>query len=231
MGSGFLGAIGLDREVREVKKKAVRPSNEESDLHDEEIARGIGNGDPRAFDVFFERYAAPLLGYLRGMIGERAAAEDLLQETMLRIHRNIGRYRERGAFRAWVYRIATNLALTELRRARFQAGAQDELASRMNDPPEPAADERLERNETLGAVRAGIAALPDEQRAVVLLRVRRGMAIREIARALCIPEGTVKSRLHYAVRNLRASLFESDSPRNSEETSRHAMRRREERPV
>jgi len=165
------------------------------------------------------------------MVRERAAAEDLLQETMLRVHRNIGRYRERGAFRAWVYRIATNLARTELRRARCRGAAEDDLVLHINDLPEPAADERLERNETLNAVRAGIAALPDEQRAVVLLRVRRGMAIREIARTLCIPEGTVKSRLHYAVRNLRNSLFDQDSLGSPKEASRHAMRRREERAV
>ncbi|MFH1682062.1 MAG: RNA polymerase sigma factor [Candidatus Eisenbacteria bacterium] len=207
---------GLRRRERR-ERDARQQRNEGLKLQDDELARRIGAGDPRAFDALFDRYAAPLIGYLSSMVGERATAEDLLQETMIRVYRNIGRYRERGAFRAWIYQIATNLALTELRRARFRGDLCGEFVSRVPDPREPSAHENLERRETLAAVRAGIASLPDEQRTVVLLRVRREMGIREIARVLRIPEGTVKSRLHYAVRSLRDTILEKETPRTSKE--------------
>ena len=85
---------------------------------DEEIARGLRRRDPAVFAEFFECYAARLLGYLTRMVRDRALAEDLLQETMLRVHAGIDRYDERGAFRAWVYRIATHAAFDALRRVR-----------------------------------------------------------------------------------------------------------------
>jgi RNA polymerase sigma-70 factor (ECF subfamily) len=160
----------------------------------------------------FDRYAGPLLGYLAGMTGDRSSAEDIVQETMIRVFRNIDRYQERGSFRAWVYRIATNLALTEIRRARFRAPMTPEAVGEIPDGREPSVEESIERSETGRTLRRAIAALPEEQRAVVLLRVRRGLALREIARALSVPEGTVKSRLHHAVRSLRARMNREDAP-------------------
>lgn len=207
----------MDREVLEVGREPrpgpaggrAFPSAEGAlQLKDDEIARRIARADPAAFDALFDRYAGPLLGYLRGMTGDRQTAEDLLQETMLRVFRRIGKYEERGAFRSWVFRIATNLAITELRRARFRADWNDEAARALPDARAAHADEALEREETSRELRRAIATLPDEQRAVILLRTERGLEIREIARALSVPEGTVKSRLHYAVRSLRHFMCE-----------------------
>jgi len=173
---------------------------------DERIAGRIRRGDENAFDAFFDRFAGPLLGYLTGMLGGRAAAEDALQETVLRIHRNIDRYRERGAFKAWVYRIATNVALSELRRSRYAAECPEHEAAQVPDPAWVDPLLHLEQEERELAVRGAMKRIPDDQRAVLLLRVRDGMGIEEIARVLCVPEGTVKSRIHYGVRRLRALL-------------------------
>lgn len=173
---------------------------------DERIARRIRRGEVMAFDAFFERFGGPLLGYLTGMVGGRETAEDLLQETVIRIHRNIDRYREQGAFRAWVYRIATNAALSELRRARYGAECPEEAAAYVADPASVDALEALEAREREEAVAKAMDQLPDDYRAVLLLRVREEMGIDEIARVLCVPEGTVKSRIHYGVRKLRAIL-------------------------
>jgi RNA polymerase sigma-70 factor (ECF subfamily) len=173
------------------------------DSADEDIARRIRGGDPRAFDAFFSRYGGPLLGYLTGMLGERSLAEDLVQETVLRVYRGIGRYQEQGAFRSWVFRIATNVAYTELRRRRL---ATEPLDARILELPDPVPADplaRLEAEQREDLIRAGLGTLPDEQRATLLLRVRDGMPLREIAHALCIPEGTVKSRIHHAVRSLK----------------------------
>jgi len=171
---------------------------------DEVLADRIRRGDATAFDRFFERYAARLLAYLEGMVGERAAAEDLLQETMLRVFRHIHRYEERGHFRAWVFRTATNAALSELRRRRYAATESLEDAAlgiseaAASDPAEIHAEARRRR-----ATREALARLGEDQRSVVLLRVREELSVREIAETLGIPEGTVKSRMHHAIRRMR----------------------------
>ena len=173
---------------------------------DREIARRIRKGDSAAFDLLFDRYAPQLLGYLTGMVGEKCRAEDLLQETMIRVFRKIGSYREQGMFRAWIFRIATNLALTDLRRSRLEPVAVDGviLESRPDGRPDPHA--KLEIIETSNMVEEEIQKLPEDQRTVILLRVRHEMSIQEIARTLSLKEGTVKSRIHYAVGKLRRHL-------------------------
>ncbi len=173
-------------------------------LSEERFAVRIRRGDARAFDEFFDAYAGPLLRYLDGMVGNRSTAEDLLQDTMVRVYRHIGAYREQGSFPAWVFRIATNAALSELRRRRWAAGQEpDEAALRIAAPRSAEPPEVLEAQERSRNLAAALEQLPDEQRAVLLLRIRQGMDIGEIATVLCIPPGTVKSRIHYAVRKLR----------------------------
>jgi RNA polymerase sigma-70 factor (ECF subfamily) len=195
------------------ERTARRPAAKRKDAlseQDERIAGRIRRGEEQAFDAFFDRFGAPLLGYLAGMLGGRAAAEDALQETVLRIHRKIDRYEERGTFKAWVYRIATNVALSELRRSRYASECPEDEAAHVPDPAWVDPLLHLEEEEREKAVRGAMKWIPDDQRAVLLLRVRDGMGIEEIARVLCVPEGTVKSRIHYGVRKLRALLEQRD---------------------
>jgi RNA polymerase sigma-70 factor, ECF subfamily len=171
---------------------------------DEAIARGIRRGEAGAFDDLFNDYGGPLLGYLTGMVGDASGAEDLVQETMLRVYRSIDRYQERGTFRAWVFRIATNLALTQLRRRRYAiADPLDDGTLQVPDPDAPDPLEALEARERERMMEAALATLADDHRAVILLRIRQGMGIREMARTLCVPEGTIKSRIHHAVLRMR----------------------------
>jgi RNA polymerase sigma-70 factor (ECF subfamily) len=183
------------------------------DAADEDIARRIARGEPAAFDAFFDRYAASLLAYLEGMVRDRNGAEDLLQETLVRVWSHIARYREEGRFRAWVFRIATNLALTELRRRRYRGTVDlDRAAREIPAPGTPDPHEHLERRERDRLLAEAIERLPDEQRAVVLLRVRGGMSLAEISTALQVPEGTVKSRLHQSVQRLRKDIDRRHEP-------------------
>lgn len=148
------------------------------------------------------------------MVGERSRAEDLFQETVLRVYRGIGGYRERGAFRSWVFRIGTNVALTDLRRRRVATEPLDARILELPDPAPADPQERLEAEERDDLIQTGLEALPEEQRAALLLRVRDGMEIRDIARTLCVPEGTVKSRIHYAVRRLKEFVERATAPGN-----------------
>ena len=162
-------------------------------LPDEDVARRIRRGDRDAFDLFFDRFGGPLLGYLTGMAGER------------------------GLFRAWVFRIATNLALSHLRRRRLVPLAPlDERALQIPDRSRPAPHEALESEERARWIDEGIETLPADQRAVFLLRVRHDLAVREIAAILCVPEGTVKSRFHHAVRKLRDHVERRECPESEE---------------
>jgi RNA polymerase sigma-70 factor (ECF subfamily) len=180
---------------------------------EEEIGQRILRGEPGAFEEFFDRFAGPLLSYLDGMVRDRSAAEDLVQETMLRVHQRIDRYREQGAFRAWVFRIATNLALTELRRRRIAATVPlEEQRIERPAPADAVPEEQEEQERRRRSIAAGLRALSDDHRAVILLRVRGGMGIREIAHALRVPEGTVKSRMHHAVRKLREVARDREGP-------------------
>jgi RNA polymerase sigma-70 factor (ECF subfamily) len=188
------------------------------DRRDDEIVQRIRRGEPAAFDEFFDRYAGRLLAYLAGMVGERSAAEDLVQETMLRVFRHIDRYQERGAFKAWVFRIATNLALTELRRRRYVAAdSLDPGVLEIPDPKSPDPQELWESGDRDRMVRDALATLADDQRAVILLRLRQGMGIQDIARTLCVPEGTIKSRIHHAVRKLREYVTRREQQPGAEE--------------
>src|SRR5262249_45263752 len=127
------------------------------DRSDDDLARGLRRGDREAFAAFFDRYSGPLLGYLAGMVGDPALAEDLVQETMLRVFRNIERYRERGMFKAWVFRIASNLALTHLRRRRVvRCGPFDRRSLEIPDPMVREPHERLESEELARWIDAGI---------------------------------------------------------------------------
>jgi len=171
---------------------------------DRTLAERMRRRDPRAFEDFFERFANPLLAYLEGMVRDRALAEDLLQETLLSIWRSLDRYEERGAFRAWVYRTATNAALSELRRRRYASTEPidgDRLEHADPRAPDPAAQQVTGARVT--AIERAVDRLDDEHRTVLLLRVRNECSLREIAGILGIPEGTVKSRLHHAVRRVR----------------------------
>ncbi len=170
---------------------------------DEDVPRLIRRKDDRAFECFYAMHALPLMRYLRGLVRDEALSEDLVQETMLRVVRSIDRYEERGAFRAWVFRIATNLAMTELRRRRLMRTTPiDSAVLEIADVEAPGPAAEADAGERRRIVDAGLATMPDEQRAVFLLRAREGLSIDEIAGILCVPPGTVKSRMHHAVRRL-----------------------------
>jgi RNA polymerase sigma-70 factor (ECF subfamily) len=136
----------------------------------------------------------------------------------LRVYRHIDGYEERGSFQAWVFRIATNLALTELRRRRYRtAEPLDAAALEIPDRSSPDPADLWETGDRALTMQAALAHLADDQRAVILLRARQGMRIQDIARTLCVPEGTVKSRIHHAVRRLREFVNHREQIQEAEE--------------
>ncbi len=187
----------------------------EESISDEQLMSRSRDGDSHAFALLVRRYDAPLYGYLHRMLQNSADAEDVFQETFLRVYSNLHRFRADGRFKPWVYRIAANLARDRLR-ARKRRGEEplngltaccEAAAPAMAQP-----DEAADAAETAQRIEAALAQLPAKQRSVFLLARYEGMAYGDIARMLRIPVGTVKSRMNKAVQFLLRRLEQDDSP-------------------
>jgi len=160
-----------------------------------------------------ERYEGPLFRYLLRMVGEVPLAEDLFQETFLRLHRYRARFRRGAHLKPYLYRIAANVARDaisarhsrpkrlSLNGGRGAAPLGETLPGRSPDPRAAG-----EAGELRFQVRAAMAALPDVEREVVHLRVFDNLTFHEIAHATGVPVSTAKSRMVYAIRRLRPVL-------------------------
>ena len=153
----------------------------------------VARGDERALASLIERYAARIHAHLRRMTGDRDDADDLLQDTWVRVARGARRFDAGRRVRPWLYGIASNLARDLHRRRQVRTRAA--LAERTPEGPSPPF-ERIDLRERL-------ARLPDRLREVVLLRYYGDLDEAEMAAALGVPRGTVKSRLHGAIRELK----------------------------
>lgn len=166
-------------------------------------------GDRAALAGLVERHHSPLLGYLYHMVGgNRPLAEDLVQETFVRLLRG-GTYTPDRAFKPWLYAIAGNLARDHFKAAatRYRAPGADPP-----DQPDPGADPEAQVlvAEQEQQVAAALARLAPEYRAALVLRFYGDLSLQEVATALNIPLGTVKSRLSVGCRRLRDILTRSE---------------------
>jgi RNA polymerase sigma-70 factor (ECF subfamily) len=197
-------------------------SSAEARLHglDEDAQRMLAyrDGDASAFEALFGRWSGPLLHYLQRMVRDAAAAEELVQEAFLRVHRARQRYRPDARFSTWLYRIATNLALNELRRPRrrnphqsVDAAGAPELAAAA-----PAVDAIVHARRLGGDLEAALAALPERQRAALWLSAVEGLSYADVAQALEVSEQAVKALVHRA-RSKLADRFENDRPGSGDE--------------
>ncbi len=169
-------------------------------------------GDPTAFETLVERYRRELFNFLARFTGDRALAEDIFQEAFLQVHMSSGSFDTSRRLKPWLFTIAANKARDALRkRSRKQAAPLDAtVAGSENDrtsyadllPADiPAPDESLLNLETRRGVQSIVEQMPETLRAVLMLSYFNGFAYKEIADILGIPLGTVKSRLHAAVKH------------------------------
>lgn len=176
---------------------------------DSEVAR-LRRGDPGAFDALLARYQNRLYRYLQRLVREPAVAEDLFQQTWLRVVQNIRSLDPGRNFEAWLFRIAHNLAIDHLRRHRMESLdeplASGEAAGTLLSARAPGALERLLDKERDWLLAERLAELPAIQREVLTLRFEEEMKLEEIAEVLDIPLSTAKSRLKRALDGLRLKL-------------------------
>ncbi len=181
-----------------------------SQFTDEELIKQFQEGDKRAYDEIVSRYSQPLYNFIYRIIGDSAFAEDLLQETFVRLYLNKDRYREIAKFSTWIYTIAGNLAKTELRRQKVRrwfslSPKTDERPLEIaDDDPDP--EDTLQRNSVLKQINDEIQKLPDVFRQVIELRDLQELSYEEIGKILDIPLGTVKSRVNRGRQRLQKKL-------------------------
>lgn len=170
-------------------------------LADEELLTAVRAGDVRAFDALYQRYERRLFGYIKRSVGDLQVAEDLFQDVFFKVVADASFDPERGRFGAWLFTVARNRCQQHQRQL-AQRGAKDHL---VDTTPAPAADpeEAVGRQRQVEAAMAG---LTEPQRQLLLLKQVGQLTYREIALALGVAEGTIKSRLHDATHALRRRL-------------------------
>jgi RNA polymerase sigma-70 factor, ECF subfamily len=185
---------------------AGHPASDLAGCPDDELIRRLQAGDLDAFEALFARYRTPIYRTAYGMTGDPHVAEEVLQDTFARAYQRRATLRTDVSPVGWLHKVALNLCYSRFDRRRLKADPIDEtVAGLVRDRAgEPA--EVVERMELRDIVRDGIAALPAKHRSVVVLYYLHGLSLQETSRLLDVRLGTVKSRLHYALRSLRLQL-------------------------
>ena len=183
---------------------------------DHALLQGTLAGDHDAFAELVGRYRNQITSYIYRMTNDYDGAVDLAQETFLRVYRAAGRYQTTHAFSTYIYRIATNLAISELRKRKRRRlvsltgllASSDGQEARDFDAPDerPLQDVNLVDAERRAVIKRAIATLPDKYRAPLVLRDVEGKSYDEIASILRTSEGTVKSRINRARNFLRDKM-------------------------
>jgi len=177
-------------------------------MPDDELLIRARKGDERAFAALVERYEGAVAATAIGMLGTGGEADDVGQETFIRFHRSLDRFRGESSLKTYLVHIAMNLSLNALRSRRRTflrfGGGDEDLAG----TPEPGVGPAGETDaaELKRIVQQAVAALSEKHRAVVVLRMFQDLSTREAAGMLGVPEGTVLSRLSRAMQELETRL-------------------------
>lgn len=190
----------------------------ESDL---ELARGLLAGDPAAFDAFVERYRSKIFQYTWLMCGQREDAEEVAQETLLKVFENFENLREPERLKPWVFRIAKNACLMKRRKSVFAPARELSLDELMPSFGQDGGERKLQiadwsalpdtlalKGELQEVIDRAIRELPEIYRSVVLLRDVEELSTEEAAEILDVSADVVKTRLHRARLALRQKLDE-----------------------
>jgi len=173
---------------------------------DDRLLARVAGGDRAALTALYERHHRPLFGYLATLLGDRSAAEEALQDTMLAVWNGAGRFEGRSRVSTWLFGIARRQALTRLRRRRPEAVDDGWLAAVAD--PRPGPEEQAVAHLEGERVAAAVARLSPVHREVLVLAFWQGLTQPELVEVLGVPVGTVKSRLSNARKALLRIMAE-----------------------
>ncbi|HBY60002.1 MAG TPA: RNA polymerase subunit sigma-24 [Solibacterales bacterium] len=173
-----------------------------------DLARRLLAGDEGAFDDFVDHFQRRVFHYVFLMCGSREDAEEVAQETLLKVFASLDQLRDPERVKAWVFRIAKNACLMKRRRSVFAPKHELPLEDGAHEVADrsPAPEERILRNEMRELVHRALASLPEIYRSVILLREFEELSTAEAAEVLDVSEDVVKTRLHRGRLALRQAL-------------------------
>jgi RNA polymerase sigma-70 factor (ECF subfamily) len=180
---------------------------------DEEWMAQIQQGEVRGFEALYERYRGPVYSFVLRLLQDREGAEEIHQETFMRVLVEARSYDGRYRASTWIFTIAHRLSLDWLRTRNRHVSVEQVQGKLISGDQEPLA--RLMEEDAVAGVRQALVLLSPEQRSAVLLRVVHGYSEKEAAQIAGVSKGTIKSRLHYALIRLRQLVEESDGRERS----------------
>lgn len=181
---------------------------------DTQLMLNFKAGDPEAFQALFDKYKNRVINYCFRFCGHQAVAEELAQDTFLKVYKAANRYRPKARFSTWLFKIATNVCLNEVRRPVYRNRIEpldgitenmvDLTASTGTEPNAP--DKLLLSREQQTLVRKAIDQLPEKQRAALLLRIEGEFSYSEIGQQIDRNENHVKTLIHRGRKSLKKAL-------------------------
>lgn len=195
-------------EVRTAEDFDLKPAADPfvSPSEETRIIRRLSAGDEEALGALMDRYGGALLHFAHRLVGDMQMAEEICQDTMLKAWQQAGSFRMDGHLKAWLFRVARNNAIDYIRRKRLPT--EEFQQAHDTAAPDQQPEREAEKSWLTDAILDALDALPEQYREVIDMRFFQDMCYQEIAEALKIPLGTVKSRLNYALKGLTRVLNE-----------------------
>jgi RNA polymerase sigma-70 factor (ECF subfamily) len=177
----------------------------ETEDSDARLMLRFKEGDREAFALLFSRYTRAMINFAYRFVRNREMAEELAQEIFLRIYEGAGGYQAQAKFTTWLYRIATNACLNEIRKPRNRA-SHAPLEEALSIGCAAASGERLERQAVSLAIRSVLDQLPDKQRVAFILNKYQELSYSEVSEVMKLSDKAVKSLIHRAKETLAEKL-------------------------
>jgi len=187
-----------------MKISRLKPCDGQTEI---ELLQRMAGGDRDAFAQFYRQVERPLFGYLMKLVREREMAEDILNETMMEVWRQAGRFEGRSAVNTWVFSIAHHRAVSRFRKRRESALDEEHAATIADERPTP--DQRAQSSGMARLLARLMEQLTFEHREILHLAYYQEFSVQEIADALHLPPNTVKTRMFYARQRLKVLLQQS----------------------
>lgn len=174
------------------------------------------NGDDDAFRRLFKKYRKRIINFCYRFCGNQAVAEELAQEVFIRVYKAAPRYKPKARFSTWIFRIATNICLNEVRRKQYKYQSESldapistrdgDIRRDIEDTEQLTADSMLTAQEEDTQIQQALMSLPENQRMALLLRIRNDFSYAQIGEALNCPENRVKTFIHRGRQRLKTLL-------------------------
>ena len=173
---------------------------------DSYLAKYLQNGHKASFQVIADRWYPAIYRFAYSYFGNRDDASEIAQKTLIKVHENIRSLKEVASFKSWIYRIANNLCLDEMKRAGRRKSEPLNLIPKEQQFSESTPASEIETKELNSLIQQALNQLPEEIRAVVILKQFEEMTFSEIGEVLQIPEGTAKTRMYKGLSQLGSIL-------------------------